>query len=276
MYYHVLAEIFVDGKSRSSTQKVAEFDKADLLEIKEDVVAPYLRKESFIIDGYQITDDKLKRLIVKSSENPIRAITEKINDEIPANVIVYIGETDALDYKEHFKDVTKDVMRELARSEAPAETSSPSGTPALDSVFIVHGHDDLAKTEAARFVEKLGLTAVILHEQASEGKTIIEKIEAYSDVGFGIVLYTPDDVGKKLTEKVKLQPRARQNVVFEHGYLIGRLGRRNVVALMKDHLEKPNDISGIVYVEMDPKAAWRYQIANEMKAAGYAIDLNRL
>ena len=64
-------------------------------------------------------------------------------------------------------------------------------------VFIVHGHDDLAKIETARFIEKLGFKPIILHEQASSGQTIIEKIENYSNVGFGVVLYTPCDIGAK-------------------------------------------------------------------------------
>ena len=68
-------------------------------------------------------------------------------------------------------------------------------------VFILHGHDDLAKIETARFIEQLGFKPIIVHEQASSGKTIIEKIENYSNVGFGIVLYTPCDIGAKKNEK---------------------------------------------------------------------------
>ena len=90
-------------------------------------------------------------------------------------------------------------------------------------VFIVHGHDDALKNEVARFVEKFGLKTIILHEQASSGNTIIEKIEEHSNVGFGIVLYTPCDVGAKSEKSPNLQLRARQNVVFEHGFLIGKI-----------------------------------------------------
>lgn len=143
-------------------------------------------------------------------------------------------------------------------------------------VFIVHGHDDLAKTQAARFVEKLGLKPIILHEQTSSGKTIIEKIEEYSNVGFGIVLYTPCDKGCKNGEEANLLNRARQNVVFEHGYLIGKIGRQNVCALVKGQLEVPNDISGVVYVKMDPDESWQIKIARELRSSGYEIDLNRL
>ncbi|MCZ2808751.1 MAG: nucleotide-binding protein [Candidatus Bathyarchaeota archaeon] len=145
-----------------------------------------------------------------------------------------------------------------------------------NKVFIVHGHDGNAKERTARFVEKLGFEAIILHEKASRSMTIIEKIEIYSsDVGFGIVLYTPDDMGnvKNEAEKGELKYRARQNVVFEHGFLIGKLGRENVTPLVEGAIELPNDISGIVYINDND---WQIDIAKEMKAAGYEIDFNKL
>lgn len=142
----------------------------------------------------------------------------------------------------------------------------------LSKVFIVHGHDELLKTEVARFIEKLKLEAIILHEQASSGKTIIEKIEKYSNVGFGIVLYTPCDVGAVKRESDKLKPRARQNVIFEHGFLIGKIGRQNVCALVKDDVEKPNDISGVVYISTSED--WKLEIAKELRNSGYVIDMN--
>lgn len=142
-------------------------------------------------------------------------------------------------------------------------------------VFIVHGHDDLIKFKTARFVEKLGFEAIILHEQASRGKTIIEKIEAYTDVGFAIVLYTADDLGNDKTSASDgtLRLRARQNVIFEHGYLMAKLSRERVVALVSANIEFPSDINGMVYVTTDD---WENGIAKEMRAAGYDVDLNKL
>lgn len=145
-----------------------------------------------------------------------------------------------------------------------------------DKIFIVHGHDETAKIKTARFIEQLGFKPIILHEQASSGKTIIEKIEEYSNVGFGIVLYTPCDNGGKIGDEENYKARARQNVVFEHGYLIGKIGRKNVCALVKGEIETPNDISGVVYISMDDNNAWHIAIARELKKAGYEIDMNKL
>lgn len=140
-------------------------------------------------------------------------------------------------------------------------------------VFIVHGRDNEAKQEVSRFIESLGLETIILHEQASSGMTIIEKIEHYSnDADFALVLYTPCDHGRGIHESnIPPKQRARQNVVFEHGYLMAKLGRENVCALVKSEIETPNDISGVVYVNLDPYGAWKNAVSKELKACGYNL-----
>ncbi|MBL4911010.1 MAG: nucleotide-binding protein [Alteromonadaceae bacterium] len=139
-------------------------------------------------------------------------------------------------------------------------------------VFIVHGHNNEVKQEVSRFVEQLGLETIILHEQANAGMTIIEKIEHYSnDADFALILYTPCDLGRAITEPNPPKNRARQNVVFEHGYLIAKLGRENVCPLVKGALETPNDISGVLYITLDDPGAWKNQVAKELTECGYII-----
>lgn len=145
-----------------------------------------------------------------------------------------------------------------------------------NKVFIVHGHDELAVQEMARTLEKWGFDAIILHEQADQGLTIIEKIEKYTDVDYAVVLYTECDYGRAKEEaKENEKFRARQNVVFEHGYLISKLHRDHVCALVKGNVETPGDISGVVYVAMDSNGAWKMQLAKNMKAAGLNIDMDK-
>ncbi|SDJ46008.1 Predicted nucleotide-binding protein containing TIR-like domain-containing protein [Ferrimonas sediminum] len=165
---------------------------------------------------------------------------------------------------------------------APMLTAPPQSNPVLQQmpatrnkrkVFIVHGRDNGAKQEVGRFIESLGLEAIILHEKASSGMTIIEKIEHYSnDADFALVLYTACDKGRGAHEtKIPARDRARQNVVFEHGYLMAKLGRKNVCSLVKGQIETPNDISGVVYVPLDDFGAWKKEVAKELKACGYSI-----
>jgi predicted nucleotide-binding protein len=141
-------------------------------------------------------------------------------------------------------------------------------------VFIVHGRNNEVKQEISRFIERQGLETIILHEQASAGMTIIEKIEHYSnDADFALVLYTACDLGRGAHEtKVAPRTRARQNVVFEHGYLMAKLGRENVCALVQGDIETPNDISGVVYIALDPNGGWKAEVLKELKACGYTVN----
>jgi predicted nucleotide-binding protein len=142
-------------------------------------------------------------------------------------------------------------------------------------IFIVHGHDVAARESVARFVMKLNLDPIILHEQANQGRTVIEKVEAHSDAGFAIVLLTPDDEGRAQGAEV-LEPRARQNVLLELGYFIAKLGRSNVCALRRRKVEIPSDFAGVVWTDMDEAGAWRTQLGKELQAAGYRIDWNQV
>lgn len=143
-----------------------------------------------------------------------------------------------------------------------------------NKAFIVHGHDDASRETLARFLERLGIEAIVLHEQPTGGRTIIEKLEHYSDVDFAIVLLTPDDVGGESTSATQ-QPRARQNVVLELGYFVGKLGRQHVCALYQGPLELPSDYLGVGYVPLDQGGGWRLQLAKELRTAGFTVDMNQ-
>lgn len=203
--------------------------------------------------------------VLKRGENELQRFWREDGN----NMVSYIDSL-ILDVENDEYDI-KDEPKEIIKIEPIAQDLKSK-----DKVFIVHGHNGESKERTARFIEKLGFEPIILHEQASRGMTIIEKIEEYAnEVGFGIVLYTPDDMGNVKTEAESrdLKFRARQNVVFEHGFLIGKIGRKNVAPLVEGAIELPNDISGIVYIN---DKDWKIDIAKEMKAAGYEIDFNKL
>ncbi len=161
------------------------------------------------------------------------------------------------------------------RKEQLQRTLGPKGPISGSKVFLVHGHDEAARESVARFLEKLGLEPIILHEQANAGKTIIEKVEQYSEVAFAVVLLTPDDLGAEKGNESNLNPRARQNVILELGYFLGKLKRENVAALIKGNIEKPSDYDGVMYIPMESGGAWKLELAKELKSAGLNIDLNK-
>ncbi len=160
----------------------------------------------------------------------------------------------------------------LAPAATPTQTSRNSGTLSR-KVFVVHGHDEGARESVARFLERVGFEAIILHEQANRGRTVIEKVEAHGDVGFAVVLLTQDDVG--CAKGATPIPRARQNVVLELGYFIGRLGRERVCALKRGEVEIPSDFGGVVYVAFDDASAWKQALGQELQAAGFEIDWSK-
>lgn len=165
-----------------------------------------------------------------------------------------------------------------AKGADPA-VAAPASAPAASKVFIVHGHDSVAREQLELAIHKLGLDPYVLQNTGGGGLTIIEALEA--EIGtragaakFGIVLLTPDDVGyAKSAGDKEAQPRARQNVVLEMGMLISALGRKNVAILKKQHLEIPSDAQGILYIafndhvkEVVPK------LVDRLRAAGFVLN----
>lgn len=171
------------------------------------------------------------------------------------------------------KAVFEVYLEELKENDVtPDNEATQDNSISKSKVFVVHGHDEALKQEVARIVEKQGLEAIILSEQANRGKTIIEKFEEHSDVGAAICLFTGDDHGKA-KDATSENLRARQNVVFEAGYFMGKLGRENVVLIANPDIEIPSDLKGVVYTN---EKSWQIDVLKELKAIGYAIDLNKL
>jgi predicted nucleotide-binding protein len=165
-------------------------------------------------------------------------------------------------------------IEELESAEpAAAPESSAEVTPFSQRVFVVHGRDGEQRETVARFLQKIGLEPVILHEQANKGRTLITKFsEEAADIGFAVVLMTPDDTGG-LRDGGRQKLRARQNVIFELGLFIGALGPDRVAALIGHDVERPSDIDGVVYIPIEHD--WRLPLCKELRAAGYDIDLNK-
>lgn len=147
----------------------------------------------------------------------------------------------------------------------------------IGKVFIVHGHDEGMKEAVARVLEKQNLKPIILHEKPNMGRTIIEKFEDHSDVHAAIIILSPDDKGFSCKENSKKSKyRARQNVIFEMGFFIGKLGRDKVFALFKkiDNFDIPSDYTGVLYIPYDE--SWQFKLAKELRASGFEVDLNKL
>ena len=150
---------------------------------------------------------------------------------------------------------------------------SNSSAPKIISnkIFVVHGRDNDAKNEVARFLSKIGLEEIILHERPNQGRHLLTKFQDESEgASFAVILMTPDDEGG--LPGASLKKRARQNVVFELGFFIGRMGTSKVAALVKGEVEKPSDFDGVGYITLDPSGDWKRLLARELKAAKMPFD----
>ena len=173
---------------------------------------------------------------------------------------------------ERVKAIFKSYVEEMEEDSLHSDNTAKPVSRSMKKVFIVHGHDGELKQSVARLIERQDLTPVILGEQVNRGATIIEKIEKNDDVGAAICLFTSDDkcIGDG-GDSVAM--RARQNVVFEAGYFIGKLGRGNVILLAEHGIDMPSDLSGVVYTDVNN---WQLYVCAELKKIGFNIDLNRL
>lgn len=187
------------------------------------------------------------------------------------------GKVDAISKLTTLIEIFAEKIADLQQDQV-LTTSVPAQQPRRkpQSVFVVHGHDGAAREAVARFLDRLGVRTVILHEQANQGHTIVEKLEHHGDVDFAVILLTPDDEGRERRAEQPLKPRARQNVVLELGYFLGRLSRERVCALYRGEVEIPSDYMGVTYLPLDDESGWHLRLAKELRAAGFAIDMNKL
>lgn len=158
--------------------------------------------------------------------------------------------------------VSKNKIKTTEQVSGLTTMASDAGLNMKKKVFIVHGHDNNLKNEVYIFLASEGFQPVILHHEANEGQTIIEKLEKHIDtVSYAVVLYTACDEGKAKNE-TELKKRARQNVVLEHGWLMSKLSRKFVAAIVEDGVEFPGDLSGVVRI---PASDWKYDLSKELK-----------
>jgi predicted nucleotide-binding protein len=176
-------------------------------------------------------------------------------------------------YLINLKEEIQKYPHHLIATPQVAEGKLPGKNVQDKKVFIVHGHGHM-KDAVARAISAVGLEPVVLQEKPGVGRTLIEKFVKFADVEYAVVLLSPDDIGGKPGEEQ--HDRARQNVVFELGYFVGKLGRGRVCMLYSQGVEIPSDLLGVEYVLFDDNSAWKYKLGQELKEVGFEIDLNAL
>jgi predicted nucleotide-binding protein len=286
MYYHII--LYLDDKYHKNAWDKIEIksDINGLQDVIDKFAEPYQTGNPILINGRTIPVEQVERLRIFSSETSGEFLAQRERSEREArrraSNMVAIGfyyndlESAILQEKEITDELithAKGTKKEVINTKTMIEIGSPT------KVFVVHGHDDALINEVKAFLLSQSIVPIILREQHDASITIIEKLERYTDdssIGFGIVLYTPDDKGKA-TGETKYQFRARQNVVFEHGLLIGLYGREKVVSLVKKeaHIEMPGDVNGVIYTDHS-SGDWRLSVAHMLDKSGYKVDYREI
>jgi predicted nucleotide-binding protein len=279
-YYHVR----ITRKSKSYDDAL-ELDLSEG-ELKKAIVDPFLKGEPFMCGGEPIDPFDVETIHINKTQSPSGILLLKIKAERAKSTGI-VGIADEWYVTKEGIDVTREFITSPPKK---VELSGKESRVHSKNVFIVHGRDHEPMKELKTMLYEFGLNPIVLHEQPSGSRTIVEKLEKYSDVGYAFIILTPDDIGAlyETLNKIKELPlihstnsllgqfrkRARQNVILEFGYFIGLLGRDRVCCLHKGDVELPSDMHGIVYIPFkDSVEETRYKIMKELQEAGYEIKL---
>jgi predicted nucleotide-binding protein len=277
MFYHVK----ITQKSNKSHDEV----KVDLSKerLVSQFISPYENGKPIIVNGKTITSEDIERITISETQEESKNIIPRLEQEDRDSYVSVIGGPSYEWYvADGGKDITDDLIKGPPGYKKGSKSEKEEKTYDYKKIFIVHGHDHDLKNDLELFIKNIGLEPIVLHRQPDEGLTIIEKLEKQTDVEFAFVLLTPDDIGysvkeielKKSEEKINKELRARQNVIFEFGYLVGKLGRNRVCAIYKENVTLPTDLSGLLYKKVTESIEdIGYTLIKELKAAGYEVKI---
>jgi predicted nucleotide-binding protein len=267
------------------------YEKDDSEEDTKVISNNYNEGKRFLFCGRWLDRDKIEEIRIYKTGKP--------SSEYPTNVF----------YMQDKEDTRNWIKRPPQK--ALEERDKKAKKVFSNDVFIVHGRDYKPVKELKTILKKLGLTPIVLHEQPSRGRTVVEKLEKYSDVGYAFIILTPDDIGasrylgrsdlailgnQELVENAVISKemrfkgpfswkkgfmilfpsfmkmRARQNVVLEFGFFMGLLGRDRVCCLYKGDIELPSDMHGIVPIPFEESVNQaKDEIIKELEAADYKL-----
>lgn len=274
--YNVLIEKN-DAKQKPFSIYAFDLEKSFLI---EKIMKPYLIGDNFIVDGYTLNKSNVNRLkILKTNEN-INSLVSKAQHSLSTGILMVISKNDILSDYRYAIDVTQSIYDELQKSfdSIDKEKEKLANTSNSNYIFVVHGHNMNRVNEMESFIRSIDYEPIVLFKEADHGQTIIEKIETFANKAcYAIILYTKCDYGYSVGDEKNKKYRARQSVVFEHGYLMKKLGRDRICVIVDgDDIEIPGDISGIIYLNMDNAGYLKFKLAQNMNSVGLKIDMNKI
>lgn len=285
MNYHVQISLEESRRGECESDLTKE-------ELNNRFVFKYRYGDPIVINGRTVNPGDIERINVYKSEEEIQHYINKVRKKDRKSSVAMIGgPSDKWRAISKTEDITDELIKGPSGYKAKEEGESgekevKAQTPNNNKAFIVHGQDHSLKNDLEAFLNDNDINPIVLHRQPDSGRTIIEKFEDYSDVGFAFILLTPDDVAFSKEEFEKLQDedeedpkinfRARQNVLFEAGYFVGKMGRSKVCLICAEEVDLPSDLHGLIYQEIESHESIEdigYGLIQELKNAGLNPDV---
>lgn len=259
----------------ATEQPLPEFSRSRILSARDSIAQwPHTNIDDFLLEA-GVSDLKAGRDVGSKRDRAIAIVsfalkhpsaTTADNHLFSAFLLQKTLGTSAIQATRAGSGTSIDGHRSPARDSTEAE--STARTP--NRVFVVHGHNESARQSVVAVLSRIGLEAVILHEQPNMGRHLLTKlVEEAELVTYAVVVMTNDDIGG--IDRNTLSPRARQNVILELGYFLAHLGQQRVCAIVTPGLETPSDFDGIVYIPMDDAGRWESILRRELRAAKMPI-----
>ncbi len=162
---------------------------------------------------------------------------------------------------------------------APAQPVISASASTPRRIIVVSGTDEVMKQALTKALTKLWLAPVVMQEEPSQGRKIVEHFQDYADVGFAVVLLSPDDYTYPKAEaatKRKLSPQ--QDVIFLLGFLLGKLGKSKVLVFYKESADfaVPLDFEGVKFTAFDDRDSWKLALIRELTNCVYSVDADRI
>lgn len=271
MFYHV--RVLIKPEWAKDVRKTACEHDLSREDIVNKIALPFTQGKQFFCGGTLVNPSRVEEIRFNRTEESSQLVFTKMREHRINQGIV--SPVRPADLTNEGQDITREILEEVTALNVATVQADTHFTNKAESysnrVFIVHGHDHKAVEQAELLLHRCGLVPVILKDAPSGGRTVIEKFEAHSNVGAAIVLLTPDDMGGK--DASQLTPRARQNVIWEWGYLVRQLGRSKVICIYKGGIEIPSDLNGLVTIHIVGDLHEKTdEIKRELRAAGFAIS----
>lgn len=174
-------------------------------------------------------------------------------------------------------NASENLLKKVKVLLAPPVNYSLNNKVRSNQLFVVQANNNEINADVLQTLEKLELNSIILNETRNSEQKLVEKVNEYPNASFGVVLLSAvDSVCFEGINPEEPKHQASQNMIFELGFLLGKLGKNNVVAVYwpKKGFELPDKFEGVRWIEY--KQGWYFKLINELKEANFEVDANKL